>query len=161
MENNEKVLKDKVRKKNLCRGKRKMENHTLLKDDQNKWQRKHRKVENASDRLREFLEATKYNAVFICSCCHQRMFHSSVRLYTKELVQEINSLKPGLAEACIEEPIIVRINAQENSYLCLICVRHMKNRKMPPKSVMNGLKLKETDRELEAQNLELTELEGA
>ena len=37
----------------------------------------------------------------------------------------------------------------------------MKNKKIPPMSVKNGLKLVETDNELKAQKLEMTELEGA
>ena len=58
----------------LSLGKRKAYDHIQLKEDQNRWQAKHRRVLNETDRLREFKEATKYNAIFICICCHQRMF---------------------------------------------------------------------------------------
>jgi hypothetical protein len=37
----------------------------------------------------------------------------------------------------------------------------MQNSKLPPMSTMNGLKLKETDKQIHEQNLQLTELEGA
>ena len=40
-----------------------------VKHDQNKWQRNHRNVMNKSDRLRQFREATMFNAIFICTCC--------------------------------------------------------------------------------------------
>ena len=132
-----------------------------MKDDQNRWQGKHRRVMNAIDRLCEFKKATMYNAIFICICCHQRMFQSNVRLYTKQLKFEINEKKAKHTEACIGDPIPIRIDEKENSYICLTCVAHMKRKKVPPMSVMNGLKLNESDAQLKDQELEMTELEGA
>ena len=132
-----------------------------MKDDQNRWQGKHRRVMNAIDRLCEFKNATMYNAIFICICCHQRMFQSNVRLYTKQLKDEINEKKAKHTEACIGDPIPIRIDEKENSYICLTCVTHMKRKKVPPMSVMNGLKLNESDAQLKDQELEMTELEGA
>ena len=44
-----------------------------------------RRIENESDRLKDFKMATLHNAIFICTCCHQRMFKSNVRIYTSEL----------------------------------------------------------------------------
>ena len=149
-------------RKRLSLDKRKTKDHQSLKNDQNTWQNKHRKIETASDRLHAFKDATLYNAIFICTCCHQRMFKSNVRIFTTELENQINTREPGLTEKCIEKPtILTKINGQGSCYICHTCVRHMKNQKMPPMSTKNNLALTESDRFIKDQNLELTELEGA
>ena len=145
----------------LSLGKRKAENPQKLKDQQNTRQQKYRRIINECDRLRDFKNATKYNAIFICTCCHQRMFQSNVQQYTSELKQKINEKKPRHTEACISEEIQTNINGEDKCYICQTCVRHMKAKKMPPMCAKNGLKLSESDNELREQNLEMTELEGA
>ena len=102
-----------------------------------------------------------YNAIFICTCCQQRMFHSNVRLYTNGLEDEINKIKPGLIQDCIEATIPTYVNGKVEIYICLTCVRHMKKKKVPPMSAMNGLQLAESDKMIENQGLKLSELEGA
>ena len=89
------------------------------------------------------------------------MFKSNVRLYTKELAAEINGKTPGLTKKCIDEHVYTQINGETNCYVCQTCTSHMKKKKIPPMSILNGLKLTETDRKLKDQNLVLTELEGA
>ena len=118
-------------------------------------------MESSNDRLKEFRETTKYGAIFIFTCCHQRMFHSNIYQLTAVLENNINSKKMGHVAACIESRIPTRINGEKKYYLCRTCLRHMQNKKMPPMSSMNGLKLKETDKEIQDQDLQLTELEGA
>ena len=132
-----------------------------MKHDQNSLQTTCRQIENAKDRLKEFKAATLYNAIFICTCCHQRMFQSNVCIFTTIQENNINNKKPGHIAACIEKRIPTRINGEENCYICKTCLRHMQNKKMPPMSTMNSLKLKETDKQIHDQNLQLTELEGA
>ena len=102
-----------------------------------------------------------FNAIFICTCCQQRMFQSNVRLYTKELQEEINSKKEGHIMVCIEKEIATLINGQYKTYICLTCVKHMKNKKLPPMSAMNRLQLYDSDATIKAERLHLTELEGA
>ena len=58
----------------------------------------------SKDRLLKFLQATLYNAIFICTCCHQRCFRTNVTELTKELRDKINSKKPGLLMQSIENP---------------------------------------------------------
>ena len=101
---------DKVKEKQnkwseLSLSKRKADNHQQVKEDQNSWQQKQRRIEHKGDRLKRFREATMYNAIFICTCCQQRMFHSNVRLYNLKLQDEINKMKPGLIQDCIEATI--------------------------------------------------------
>ena len=114
-----KVKELQTKRNRLCIAKKKPEGYQQLKQDQNQWQKKHRGVENKSDRLREFREATKYNAIFICTCCEQRMFHSNVRLYTEELRNKINKNKPGLTEICIRNNIQTWIAGEGKTYICL------------------------------------------
>ena len=79
-EDNEKMKADQNKRKRLSLTKKRLDNHDRVKVEQNERQQRHREVKNKSDRLREFRVATKYNAVFICKCCQQRMFPSSVQL---------------------------------------------------------------------------------
>ena len=147
--------------KALSRRKRKEADPQKLREEENARQEKHRRVESANDRLKEFREVTMYNAIFICTCCHQRMFQSNVCILTDILEQNINNKKPEHIAACIERRIPTRINGDKHCYICKTCLRHMQNKKMPPMSTMNCLQLKETDKQIHEQNLQLTELEGA
>ena len=73
------------RRKKLSRNKRKLEDPKGLSRYEIEAQEKKRRLWSAGDRLHEFKEATQYNAIFICSCCHRRLFHSSVELITQKL----------------------------------------------------------------------------
>ena len=64
-------------------------------------------------------------------------------------------------KTCVERVITTHIEGEENTYICKTCVKHIKKKKLPPMSAMNSLQLKETDKEIEDQNLKLSELEGA
>ena len=161
VEDEQSVKEQQAQRNRLSRGKRKAVDPQQMKDNQNRWQEKHRRVINEIDRLREFKNATMYNAIFICICCHQRMFQSNVRIYTDQLENEINGRKPAHTKACIGPRIPIGIDDKANSYICLTCVTHMKKGNVPPMSVMNGLKLDESDKQLKDQELQMTELEGA
>ena len=82
-DDNAKVKEEQVRRSRLCLTKKRKANPDKEKNDQNMRRVRHREVKNKYDRLREFREATKYTAVFICTCCQQRMFHSNVQMYTE------------------------------------------------------------------------------
>ena len=157
---NEKVKLDQKKMKAASMETLRADDEEQVKHDQNIRQRKHRRVMNRSDRLKEFREATMYNAIFICTCCQQRMFHSNVRLYTEDLKKEINRIKQGHIKRCVEKVVSTWITGQRRTYICLTCVKHMKNMKLPPMSAMNGLILNETDKMIQDQGLNLTELEG-
>ena len=161
-QDNEKVKEDQKNRKRLSMGKKRAEDNKKVKCDQNSWQANCRQVENAKDRLKEFKAATLYNAIFVCTCCHQRMFQSNVQEFNENLKEKLNSKIPGLIQKCIPDPLILTtVNGKGKCFICKTCVRHLKMKKMPPMSTENGLKLVETDKEIKHQNLELTELEGA
>ena len=115
--------------------------------------KKRRRLWKAEDRLKEFKEATKYNAIFICSCCHRRLFHSNVEIITQKLKDNINDRKAGHFRDCVETDIETPVNGKYDCYICKTCTGHMKAKKMPPMSTMNKLSLAEQD-----ENSKLTEL---
>ena len=156
-----KVKSDQVTRSRLSRTRKKLKDPKKVKDEEKERQQRHREVKTKSDRLRAFRDATKYNAVFLCTCCHQRTFHSNIQLYTDALKKEINAMKPGHIEVCVENKIPTYINGEERTYVCKTCVRHMKKKKLPPMSAMNNLWLTDTDKKIEKEGLKLTELEGA
>ena len=87
------VKVDQNRREKLSRNKRKLSDPNGLAKYENEAQKKKRKLWRAKDRLMDFKEATKYNAIFICSCCHRRLFHSNVEIITLKLKDEINDRK--------------------------------------------------------------------
>ena len=119
-------------------------------------------INNAQDRLKGFREATKYNAIFICTCCHQRNFESNVQEFSAKLQDEIKTKDKDIIRKSIAMPWIVTIkNGKKECFICKTCVKYLKQKKMPPISSLNGLALTETDEDIKKQKLELTELEGA
>ena len=149
-------MEDQNKRKRLSRNKRKLEDPKGLSEYEIKAQKKKRRLWKAEDRLREFKEATKYNAIFICSCCLRRLFHSNVEVITQRLKDNINDRKMGHFGDCIEDEIETPINGRNDSYICKTCITHMKAKKLPPMSVKNNLRLTAQD-----DTLQLTELEGA
>ena len=148
--------------------KRKIEDPVEYLSTQNRLKAKQRKCETAADRLKAFREATASSADFICVSCHQRMFPSNVVKFSSEVKQSI-AQKISLSD-CIEDPnlcskiILQTGNAKQSSeepFICRTCLNYLKKGKLPPVSVKNGLELKETDKKIEDDDLNLTELEAA
>ena len=133
------VKDDQNKRKKLSRNKRKMKDPKGLSNIENEAQKKKRRSWKARDRLREFKEATKYNAIFICSCCHRRLFHSSVEVISQKPKDNINERKFGHYRDCMEMDIETPINGRTDCYICKTCIKHMKAKKMPPMSVKNNL----------------------
>ena len=153
---NQGVKDDQNKRKRLSRNKRKLNDPVALSNDEKEARKKKRRLWKAVDRLREFKEATKYNAIFICSCCHRRLFHHNVQIITQKLIDDINRKKFNQYENCVEMNVETPINGRNDCYICKTCVSHMKAKKMPPMSVKNNLKLESQD-----ESLQLTELEGS
>ena len=108
------------------------------------------------DRLKDFRNATMYNAIFICNCCHRRLFIENVEMITSELISSLNKAKEGIFRKSTDEKIEIFLNGKKNSYVCKTCLKHMKAKRMPPMSVKNKLILEKQD-----ENMHLTELEGS
>ena len=140
----------------LSRKKRKLIDPIAVSNYQKEFKKKKRKLWSQEDRLRAFKEATKYNAIFICSCCHRRLFQHNVQLITQKLKDDINGRKLNHYKNCIGFDIETPINGKKDCYVCKTCIVHMKAKRMPPMSVKNNLELERQD-----ENLILTELEGS
>ena len=155
-ENYQKVKNNQNQWKLNSRNKHKLEDPKGLSTYEKEAQKKKRRLWNKSDRLREFKEATKYNAIFICSCCLRRLFFSNVEVITDRLKNTINEKKPGHFRTCVERDIVTPINGRNDCYICKTCISHMKAKKLPPMAAKNNLELDSQD-----ESLQLTELEGS
>ena len=135
------------------------------KQDARRWNDKHRLIENESDRLKMFLEDTLFGAVFICLCCQQKHFQTNTQVFTPKIREGI---KIPLKD-CIEK---MKINYgsmtspklpqnEEDQFICKTCLGYMRRRKVPPTSVMNGLRLDQTDKQIEDEGLSMSELENS
>ena len=102
-----------VKRSRLCRNKKKLDDPVKAKMEQNEGQQKHRKVNNRSDRLKEFREATKYAAIFICTCCQQRMFGAT----TQPILPQPILPQPILPQPILPQPIIATTYTCHNLYL--------------------------------------------
>ena len=119
-------------------------------------QRKKKNHWNEKDRLREFRHGTKYSCIFICNCCHRRLFHENVEVITEKLINDFNRAKEGLYSKCIDQNIETPINGRTDCYICKTCILHLKAQRMPPMSVQNKLKLDELQ-----EDMILTDMEGS
>ena len=132
---------------------------------------------NEKSRLRNFLEATLCGPQFICISCHIKFFKHGVQFFTEDLIKEIEE-KISIENCIADMKVITRVMIEAkhvnipsphkkmkldvgSRYICKTCVGYLKKGKMPPSSAMNSLILYETDSELKAQDLRLTELEGS
>ena len=89
------------------------------------------------------------------------MFKSNIQQFNDGLNEKLSSNGQGIIQQCIAGPLVqTMVDGLENCCICETCVRYLKLKKMPPMSTLNGLKLTETDKQIQEQQLELTELEG-
>ena len=65
--------------KSNSRMKRKNEDPDTQKEENRMWVAKHRSDETEDNRLRNFLDASMYGPIFICICCHGKMFKTNVQ----------------------------------------------------------------------------------
>ena len=121
LQNPNKVKEDQYRLKKLSRMKRKIEDPIKLSEYELDVQRKKKATWDDKDRLREFRNGTKYNAIFICNCCHRRLFYENVEVLTKKLINSLNHY-----EKCIDGRVETPIDGKNECYICKTCIGHMK-----------------------------------
>ena len=85
LEDNENVKKEQAKRKGLSLSRKRDADNKKFKLDQKIRKRAMRAINNAQDRLKNFREATKFNAIFICTCCHQRNFESNIQEFNTKL----------------------------------------------------------------------------
>ena len=112
--------------------------------------------------MRNFIRRVQYGPIFICSCCHQKLFENQVEKITDELRAKIDNVDPEIRAQCIEEEVQVDLGRDEYgieiefSYLCKSCKLSLNRGKMPKLCTKNGLKIDV----IEDEELRLTELEN-
>ena len=117
---------------------------------------------SADQRLNKFRRRVRYGPIFICSCCHQKLFENQVTVITDELRDKIDGANSKIREECIDEEISVNLgrdqhdNEIEFAYLCKQCKFSLERGKFPKLCVKNSLYVDEINDE----DLKLTELEN-
>ena len=137
------------------------------------------KLVTEEDRRLDFQKATLLSADFVCVCCQNHYFKESVILVTEKLLDRLeekgmpqemwmadarvySKVKVEKASAKVPHSVKMSPEYEMDRYICSTCYNsYLSKRKMPPICAMNNLQLHETDKELKAQDLQLTELEGA
>ena len=166
--------------KRVSRKKQRDKNEPKFLENNRNLLRNARMNSTADQRLKAFLQGTMHNAIFICTCCHVRCFQSNVIQFTNVIQDKISSKNPSILQKCIpKEQILSKFQTQHShekwsdsfrdeekkkmgkKYICNTCLKYLKNNKMPPSCVKNGLEIHETNEYLKAEDLILTDLEGA
>ena len=111
---------------------------------------------NASKRLLNFKRRVQYGPIFICSCCHQKLFENQVEVITDEIRDKIDNADPGIRVECMEEEIKIDLGGDYKSYMCSSCKWYLVRGKMPKLCTKNGLGIDK----IEDGDLKLTELEN-
>ena len=135
--------------------KKKEEDPEEFKENLRKRKQKSDNAVRASQRLAKFKRRIRYGPIFVCSCCHQKLFENQVHVLSDELRKIIDEGNPGIREELIDEEILVEIGREKFAYLCKSCIGYLKKGKIPKLCVKNGLHVDKID-----NNLRLTELEN-
>ena len=61
----------------------------------------------ADQRICRFRNKVLYGPIFLCSCCHQKLFINQVDEITEKLKEEIDLIDKDLWKECIEEEFLV------------------------------------------------------
>ena len=62
---------------------------------------------SACKRLQNFRRRVQFGPIFICSCCHQKLFDNQVEEITDGIREKIDKADPGIREECIDEELQV------------------------------------------------------
>ena len=158
-----------VRENNKRRRADERERHPERIKEQNE---KYRSRMYEADRLKSFLESTLFGAIFVCLSCHQRHFRTNVQVFSDSIEKLINEKMSSL-ENCIEstDPLskmnygaVFSFNHKKKNkdqFICKTCLSYFRRAKLPPTNVLNGLSLKQTDKQIQDDDLMLTELENS
>ena len=109
---------------------------------------------SAAQRLAKFRRRVKYGPIFVCSCCHQKLFENQVHMLTNNIRAQIDEGNPGIRQEYIEEEIEIEIGKEKAPYLCKSCKGYLQRGKLPKLCVKNGLQVDQIN-----DDLKLTELE--
>ena len=117
---------------------------------------------DSSARIRNFKRATLFGPIFICSCCHRRLFENGVSKIAEKFKEKLkekgkvtySTMIPPEQERWIE----ITLNGSTSLsglYICHTCKDNLLRGKMPAMAVQNGLQLVDLP-----EDCNLTELEN-
>ena len=136
----------------------KMRDQDLKRFQEKGRERKMKSQNNLSvdQRIERFRKRERLGPIFVCSCCHQKLFINQVDEYTEQMKVEIDSINQDIRKECITEEIAVDLGDVKRVYICNSCKRYLKAGKFPKLCSKNGL---EVDH-IPDQNLKISELEN-
>ena len=156
-EQDPKGFKDNLRKRvKECEARKKVEDSRGFKENATKRKEKSDSNVSASIRLQNFKRRVKYGPIFICSCCHPKLFETQVAEITDDMRLKIDNSDPGIRIECMEKEIEIDLGRDYKSYLCKSCKWYLVRGKMPKLCSKNGLGIDK----IEDEDLKLTELEN-
>ena len=137
---------------NKYKAKKKDEDQVTF-DDKNKKQKQISRARcgSAPQRINKFKSETMYGPIFICCCCHRRLFKKTVAQFNDKIKQSIAKEAPGILERCIytnskiPELLLVDIGKGPQAWLCHTCKTYLKQDRMPPMCSRNNLQIDEHD----------------
>ena len=92
-----------------CRTKKRNEDIGAYKERDRMYQAKHRRIGTSSmNRLNRFREDIMYGPLFICICCHGKMFRHSVQEFTDQLMRHLDQ-KIHLTNVIADMNVVTRV----------------------------------------------------
>ena len=104
-ENYNKVKECQNKEKASSRKRKRDEDPQKELENNRKLLQQHRNALTAEARLKQFQQAVMYGPIFICICCHIKMFKSNVREFTKAVISQFEEKIP--LERCIADMNVV------------------------------------------------------
>ena len=92
---------------------KKVEDHERYIEDLKGRVRKSRNMVTADDRLMKFRKKIQYGPIFICTCCHQKLFLNQVDEFTEKLKEEIDKIDQDIRAESIKSEIQVDLGRNE------------------------------------------------
>ena len=100
------------------------------------------KEDMAEKRRENFERMVKYGPIFVCICCHRKLFENSVKEIEdmQHYINDLDMKREGLFEDVIGlESLRDEFFILNSYHLCSTCDRHIQKGKLPPMSNQNKL----------------------
>ena len=68
---------------------------------------------SAAQRLDEFRKRVQHGPIFVCSCCHLKLFSNQVEELTEKLKEQIDITNPEIKAQCMAYEIKVELGSDE------------------------------------------------
>ena len=129
-------------------------------EKQNQRMRKQDQVD-ATTRICNFRRAVLFGPIFICSCCHRKLFENGVTKITEKFKDKLNTMNKQPYSKVIPSEQEVHIDIMLNGstslsglYICHTCKSSLLNGKLPAMAVQNGLQLSDLSEDNQLTDLE-------